>query len=100
MKPKRELTSKRLRARHLLIVKGYSQKETAKIVECSEKTISTWVKLYKWKDEETKEVKKQGGLSVMMERFFTYIRSTSSEMVDPVKNLWIGFLKSEQKDIG
>ncbi len=96
----KEQRSKRLRARHLIIVKGFSQKEAGKIVGVSEKTVSTWNKKYGWKEDGFKEMNKRGGLTVVMDNFFTYIRSASPDLLESVKKLWTGFLKSEEKSIG
>jgi len=95
----REMTSKRLKARYLVIVKGYSKKEAAKIIGVSQKTMTAWSKKYKWNDEMTKDVKKEGGVSLFMEQFFIYVRSTSPEFQKVIKNLWYGFLKSHEKSI-
>ena len=94
---KRELTSKRLRARHLIVIKGYSQKETAKIVGVSNKAICTWNKKYEWSDAETEAIKKKGGLSVVMKDFFIYVRSTSPLLLKQITELWNGFLKAQEK---
>ncbi|MEO7488824.1 MAG: hypothetical protein ABIU77_17065 [Ferruginibacter sp.] len=96
----RELTSKRLRARHLIVVKGYNQKETAKIVGVSNKTICAWNEKYDWGDAETTAIKRKGGLSVVMKDFYDYVRSSSPELLKPIMSLWNGFLKAQEKDFG
>lgn len=96
----RELTSKRLRARHLIVVKGYNQKETAEIIGVSYKTICVWNKKYEWGDAETTAIKKKGGLSVVMKEFYDYVRSSSPSLLKPIVDLWNGFLKAYERDIG
>lgn len=95
----REMTTKKLKARYLIIVKGYNQKEAAKIVGVSQKTMVIWVRKYKWNDEMTKNVNKEGGLNIFMELFFIYVRSVSSEHIKIITSLWNGFLKSHEKQI-
>ena len=95
----RQMTSKRLKARYLIIAKGYNQKEVAEIVGVSEKTMVAWVKKYKWKDEMTQNVKKEGGLNAFMELFFLYVRSTSPQYQKIISSLWFGFLKRHEKEI-
>jgi DNA-binding XRE family transcriptional regulator len=95
----REMVSRLLKARYLVIIKGYSQKEVSKIVGVSEKTMSTWSKKYKWNDVITRDVKNLGGLNVFMELFFMYVNDTSPEQQKTVMNLWYGFLKSYEKQI-
>ncbi len=96
----RAQTSIRLRARYLIVVKGFSQKEAAEIVGVSKKTMNDWYKYYEWADDETKHVKRKGGLAVYMKDFFEYVRSTSPELLKSVNSLWNGFLKAHEKDIG
>lgn len=96
----KELTSKRLKARHLIIVKGFQQKEAAQIVGVSPKTICHWVKKYKWKDGVEKEVRKMGGTSAVVEMFFEYVRSTQQPMVEPIKKLWFAFMRKLEEDLG
>lgn len=93
----RLMTSKRNKARHLVVVKGYSQKEAAEIVGVSEKSICVWAKRYNWRDAETKEVLQKGGLGVYMKLFFEYVRSTAPDLLTPVKKLWGGFLNAQEK---
>jgi hypothetical protein len=94
-----EITSKRLRARYLIVVKGFSQKETANIVGVSTKTMCKWVSLYKWDDQQTKEVRQAGGLLSFMRLFFEYVRSTTPEHLKPFATSWYLFLKHHERTL-
>jgi DNA-binding XRE family transcriptional regulator len=95
----REQTAKKLKARYLIIVKGYSQKEASEIVGVTTKTMVQWVKKYNWNEEVTKEVVKAGGLLAFMKDFFAYIRSTSPELLKAYASAWYSFLKVHEADI-
>lgn len=95
----RKMVSKLLKARYLVIVKGFNQKEVSEIVGVSQKTLSQWAIKYKWNDEITKEIKNLGGLNVFMDLFFMYVQEISPEQQKDVKNLWYGFMKKYEKKI-
>lgn len=99
MKNTRSTTSQKNKARYLIIVKGFSQKEAANIVGVTEKTMTAWSKKYKWQDAMTKVVKQKGGLNGFMEGFFTYVRSAAPMLLTDIKKHWFGFLKSHEKEI-
>lgn len=94
---KREIASKKRQAVHLFLVKGYQQKEIARILCVSEKTICLWAKKHKWNDRYSKDVNIEGGLFALMNRFLLYAESIKPEAVDSFKILWVSFLKNEEK---
>lgn len=100
MKTSRELTSKKNRARYLIVVKGYSQKEAAQIVDVTEQTMVKWVEKYQWKDAMSKIIRQHSGLNGFMEVFFKYVQSAAPSLFNEIKKQWNGFLKAYEKDIG
>ncbi len=92
-------TSQKNKARYLIIVKGFSQKEAAKVVGVSEKTMTAWAKKYNWQDAMLKVVKHKGGLNGFMEDFFIYVRSAAPALLEDIKKHWFGFLKNHEKEI-
>ena len=47
---KKERSQNRIVAFDLVVKHGFQQKETAEILDISERTLSVWSKKYKWKD--------------------------------------------------
>jgi len=92
MQTSKETTAKRLKARYLIAVKGYSQKEAAKAVGVSCKTICKWVAKFNWKDAIDKNINKKGGLDAIMDGFFEYVRdNTDTAESDKINQLWINY---------
>lgn len=88
---------KKLEARNLLLLKGFIQRDVAKIVGVSEKTITNWVKKYNWNDFKSKELQEAGGLDHLMRGFFYHIILHHPEIHDTVKSRWFEYLKNYEK---
>lgn len=86
-------------ARYFIIVKGLTQKETATLVDVSEKTMTIWSKKYKWQDAIIKKMKDESGLSGFMELFFVYVNLTDPLILKDIKRHWYNFLKTHEKEI-
>lgn len=95
----KELTRKKAKARYLIVFKGLSQLETAKIVGITPKTITGWAKHYKWHDAVEKEINKNGGFNVYIEGFFLYAGSHQPKLLDTIKKLWYGYINKYELEL-
>lgn len=85
----KELTAKRLKARYLIVVEGYNQKEAAKETGVSKVTMCKWMKRFKWDAQLIKGINKEGGLSAIMEDFFEYVENEANSTISKdLKGLW------------
>ena len=93
--PKGRLTtSKRLKARHLIVVLGYTQKEASIVIGISQKTMCLWAQKYNWKDQISKDYEYKGGFKVIMEGFFAYVaNNTNQPMSEDLKALWNNYIE-------
>ena len=87
------MMSQKSAARYLIVVKGYTQREVSNLLGISERSMSIWVKKYKWKKDIENEASKYGGLSEIMEGFIKYVKQRNPEISDEVKSLWVSYLK-------
>jgi len=93
---KSELAQKKRDAIKLFMVNGYDQKEISKCIGISETTISKWSKKYGWREKAEDDIRNQGGLSALMNRFFLYVKRKSPDKVESFKQLWNAFLKESE----
>jgi predicted transcriptional regulator len=89
------LAEKRLVARDLIFIKGLNQKDAAREVGISEKTMSKWLKKYKCNDSASKAIRKMGGLEIAINEFFDHIEAAEGPVIrGMVKQHWLNYLKS------
>lgn len=92
MQKSKDITAKRLKSRYLIAIKGYSQKEAAKVVGVSYKTMCNWVARFNWKDATEKNINKKGGIDAIMDGFFEYVRdNTNAAESNKINQLWSNY---------
>jgi DNA-binding XRE family transcriptional regulator len=75
-----ETLDKITRARFLFIVKGLYQKDVARIVGISPKTMCYWTKEFKWNAVDFKGKLKAGGFELYMDGFTNYVQKMHPEI--------------------
>ena len=98
-KTKKELLRCKVAARDLIVSKGITQKEVSKILGISERSLSIWVKKYKWKTDIDEAGNKYGALSVFITFFFEYIQWYHPDSISELKNMWNDYLKAYENNI-
>ncbi|MEP7317119.1 MAG: hypothetical protein ABI921_00200 [Panacibacter sp.] len=88
----KELKAKRSKARYLIVMLGYTQKEAAAELGVSKTSMGIWAKKYRWIEYADKELKKQGGALTFFNDFMAYISSRAPHLRKEVTELWKGFL--------
>lgn len=95
------LTGKRLKARYLIVIEGFSQKEAAECVKVSVQSMCKWVKKYNWKYQQLNEVNKSGGLNAIMDGFFKYVENNKNSTISKeMKGLWDKYEKGLKDKFG
>ena len=87
------ILAKQLKAKYLIQVKGYNQKEVAEKLTVSEKTMSKWAKENGWQDELKKKYKLKGGFAELMEGFVKMVKLKAPGMAKDVLKLWGKYLQ-------
>ena len=93
MKPsKRESLAAQSKARYLIVVKGYEQKEAAKELGFSEKTLSKWSKKLGWKEKLFKDMPQNGGVKFFVTDFLKYVKNTAPALHTDISQLLTNYL--------
>lgn len=79
-------------ARFLIIFKGYNQKEAAKEVNVSEKTITKWGREGKWNDK--KNHKENSLQEPSIKWFLLYVLINAPQLYKRINNLWDAYADS------
>ena len=89
----RVIAEKRVLARDLIYIKGYTQKEAADQVGVTQKTMCNWLKKFKSNDQAGEKVRKMGGLNIVMDEFFSHLEANEGPIIRGlVKQQWIDFV--------
>jgi hypothetical protein len=95
-----DLIQRKVRACHLVVIEGHSQKEASQKVGVTEKTISKWARKGKWNDQKFNGINKPaGGLETIMEDFFIVVKSKDHTLYKKVTELWSGYLQELKKNV-
>lgn len=90
----KEKLAKVAKARYLIVYRGFSQKEVANIIGVSTKTMCLWNNKYQWSSAQDKQALRKGGLKVIIEDFFVFLRNVSGPLSKTVKEQWIKYIQS------
>lgn len=94
----KERLRKKRRAYFFVIVKGYTQKEAAKLVDVSERTICEWAAKYKWKEIAENKLLRTGGVKALMDDFILFVDIAKPDISQEISELWKAFLTSLKKE--
>ncbi len=84
-------------ARHLIIFNGYNQKEAAKEVNVSEKTMTTWEREGKWNDKKNETENQLQEPSIKW--FLLYVLINAPQLYKRINNLWDAYADSYKINI-
>ncbi|WP_315819223.1 helix-turn-helix domain-containing protein [Paraflavitalea speifideaquila] len=90
------MVGKRLKARWLITVEGFTCKDAASAIDVSYKTVLKWYHRYQWKDAKKGAIEETGGFHLYFGYFLNYVRSTNPSIHNQVKDLWFAYLKKLQ----
>ena len=93
MRPsKREIQAAQSKARYLIVVKGYEQKEATKELGFSEKTMGKWSKKFGWREKLFKDKPQSGGMKFFVTDFLKYIKAIKPELHKDISELLTNYL--------
>lgn len=87
------LITQKVKARHLIVEKEFTQKETAAILGVSQKTISKWARGGNWAKMKEKKASYGIGMKVFFEDFHTYVKKVAPELPKQLDELWLRYLQ-------
>ena len=88
----RESFLRKQHARYLVIVKGYEQKQAAKEVNVSEKTIGAWARAGRWKDQ--RDAKENPLKEPSINWFMFYVLINAPHLHKRINKLWDAYTDS------
>ena len=99
MRPsKREIQAAQSKARYLIVVKGYEQKEAAKELGFSEKTMGKWSKKFGWKEKLFKDKPQSGGMKFFVTDFLKYVKTAEPELHKDISELVTNYVSRLEVD--
>lgn len=87
------LITQKVKARHLIVEKGFTQKETAAILGISEKTMSHWARGNNWAKQKERKANSGIGMKIFFEDFHTYVKKVAPELPKQLDELWLRYLQ-------
>ncbi len=99
MKPKKSVSqAAQSKARYLIVVKGYEQKEAAKELGFSERTLSKWSMKFGWREKLFKDMPQSGGVKFFVNDFLKYVRKTEPALHKDISQLLTSYLAKVDAD--
>lgn len=87
--------AQKLKARHLILNKGYSLKEAAKEVGVSQNTMTTWNKKYKWQEKLITGNQPDFVLPIQLDAFMNFLKLSNSKFHKGLAKQWELFLAQQ-----